>query len=192
MRNMPPVVPGERQPLLPTYWPRGRGQPTCPVRIPVTTRTHYISFEAALNLRLPGEETGDWHYSVAFFTDISNPWKVALAGEGEWPDTTPSLGSKGARNMAHLLADEIIPRDCGPVWVANHYRAIADYALMDASVPGRRTRGKYCPVHTINQYLDTRDQIEHLVEEYLRPLGKQLSTEQRALHDEWLPTVMWK
>jgi len=89
------------------------------------------------------------------------------------------------------LADWVIPPDCGPVWVANHYRAIADYVVLDTA-DGRCLRHpRYCPVYSINQWLDTEEQIEHLVEEYLKPLGEQFASEVRAIHDEWLPTVVF-
>lgn len=161
------------------------------VRIPVTTPTHYVSYEAALNLRLPGEHTGDWHGDVPFITDVDHPSTIALAGPGEWADTTPSLGSKGVRNMAHILEGEYIPRGCGPVWVANHYRAIADYVLVDTQECWCATRPRHVPVYNINQWLNTAEQIEQLVDEYLKPLRNQLSPQEKALHDAWLPTVVF-
>ena len=162
-----------------------------PVRVPVTSPTRYVSYQAALNLRLPGEHTGDWHQETSFFTTEDNPHTLILAGPGGWGDSTPSLGSKGVRDMAHILADWVIPPDCGPVWVANHYRAIADYVVLDTE-DGRCLRSpRYCPVFSINQWLDTEEQIEHLVEEYLKPLGEQFTPSARAIHDEWLPTVVF-
>ena len=44
-------------------------------------------------------------------------------------------------------------------------------------------------VHPINQRLDTKEQIELLVEEC--PLGSQLPPDERAIHEEWLPTVVF-
>lgn len=163
----------------------------CPVRVPVTSPTRYVSYQAALNLRLPGEHTGDWHKEASFFAMEGNPHTLILAGPGGWGDSTPSLGSKGVRDMAHILAGWVIPPDCGPVWVANHYRAIADYVVLD-TVDGRCLRSpRYCPVFSINQWLDTEEQIEHLVEEYLKPLGEQFTPAARAIHDESLPTVIF-
>lgn len=177
--------------LLPTFWHPGLGEYNRAARVPVTTPTRYVSFLAALNLRLPDEDTGDWHGDVPFVTSVEYPRTLTLAGSGGLVDSTPSLGSKGVRDMAHLLEGEYIPRGCGPVWVANHFRAIADYVLSD-------TEGCWCakyprqvPVYNINQWLDTPEQIEHLVEEYLKPLRNQLSTEERELHDAWLPTVVF-
>ena len=54
-----------------------------PVYIPPTTPRRYVSFNRALNLREPGEDTGDWHYLVMFFSAADEPQKIAsLAGEG--------------------------------------------------------------------------------------------------------------
>ena len=47
------------------------------------------------------------------------------------------------------------------------------------------------PVYTINKWLDTRERIKLLVEECLKPLGSQLPTDERAIHGEWLPTVVF-
>lgn len=47
------------------------------------------------------------------------------------------------------------------------------------------------PVYTINQWLDAKEQIELPVEESLKPLGSQLRPDERAIHEEWLPTVVF-
>ncbi|MDE0123640.1 MAG: hypothetical protein OXN97_03585 [Bryobacterales bacterium] len=177
--------------LLPTFWYPGLGEHHCAVRIPVTTPSRYLSYLAALNLRLPGEDTGDWHGDIPFVASVDYPRTLRPAGPGGWSDTTPSLGSKGVRDMAHLLEGKYIPPGCGPVWVANHYRAIADYVLVDTQGCWCAKYPRHVPVRNINQWLDTPEQVEHLVEEYLKPLRNQLSTEERELHDAWLPTVVF-
>ncbi len=93
--------------------------------------------------------------------------------------------------MAHVPANQVIPPNCGPVWVANHYRAIADYVLLDTTGGRCLTKPRYVPVYTINQWLDTKEQIEQLVEEYLKPLRNQLPPDEKRIHDEWLPTVVF-
>ena len=177
--------------LLPTFWHPGLGEYNRAARIPVTTPTRYLSYSAALNLRLPGEETGDWHGDLPFVTAHDNPRVVSFAGPGGWSDTTPGLGSKGVRNMAHLLEGKYVPRGCGPVWVANHYRAIADYVMVDTQACWCAKYPRHVPVRNINQWLDTPRQIERLVEEYLKPLRNQLSPEEKEIHDAWLPTVVF-
>jgi len=177
--------------LLPTFWHPRMGDHNRAVRIPVTTPTRYVSYLAALNLRLSGEDTGDWHDDVPFITAADNPRTLTLAGPGGWSDTTPSLGSKGVRDMTHLLEGEYIPDGCGPVWVANHYRAITDYVLVDTQGCWCARYPRHVPVLNINQWLNTAEQIAHLVDEYLKPLRNQLSPEEKALHDAWLPTVVF-
>ena len=59
--------------VLPTFWNPGIGKYHQAVRIPVTTPTRYLSYSVALNLRLPGEDTGDWHGDVQFVTPIDTP-----------------------------------------------------------------------------------------------------------------------
>ena len=110
-----------------------------PIEIPATTPLRYISFNRALNLREPDKETGDWHFLPMFFCDIDGPRKIVdLAGKGTIIDSTPSLGSYGARDMARELAyREKLPEN-GPVHVANHYRAKTYLALqpfLDGRMP---------------------------------------------------------
>ena len=38
-----------------------------PILISKASPISYISFKRALNLRLPGELTGDWHFEASFF-----------------------------------------------------------------------------------------------------------------------------
>ena len=62
------------------------GKELQPIQIPPTTPRRYLSFNRALNLREPGEDTGDWHFKVMFVCAADEPPKVAsLAGEGTRP-----------------------------------------------------------------------------------------------------------
>lgn len=133
----------------------------------VTTPTRCLSYVAALNLRLPGEDTGDWRGDLPFVTSIDDPRSLRPAGPGGWSDTTPSLGSKGVRDMAHILEGLYIPHGCRPAWVANHYRAIADYLLVDTQGCRCAEFPRHVPAHNINQWLFAPEHVEHLVEEYL-------------------------
>ncbi|MDE0628906.1 MAG: hypothetical protein OXH99_21130 [Bryobacterales bacterium] len=177
--------------FLPAVWHPGMGEHYRAIRIPVTTPTRYVSYSAALNLRQAGEHTGDWHGDLPFIAPADNPQTLTLAGPGGWSDTTPSLGSKGVRDMAYLLEGKYVRRGCGPVWVANHYRAIADFVMVDTQGCWCAKYPRHVPVYNINQWLDTPEQIEHLVEEYLNPLRNQLSPEEKEIHDAWLPTVVF-
>jgi hypothetical protein len=161
-----------------------------PVVIPETDPRHYISFKHALNLRYPDEDTGDWHFHSAFFYRADfhpSDCSIPLAGLGETVDTVASLGTKGIRDMANVMAQAQIPtKPNQPVYVANHYRAIADLAMLElqqARIPSCATN------EAINNWLDTPEQIEHLRQHYLEPLENQLSGEALRVFNEWILTV---
>jgi hypothetical protein len=161
-----------------------------PLAIPETNLGHYISFKHALNLRYPDEDTGDWHFQSAFFYEVDrHPSKcsIPLAGLGETVDTVISLGTRGIRDMANVMAQVQIPtKPNQPVYVANHYRAIADLAMLElqqARIPSCATN------KSINDWLDTPEQIEHLKQHYLEPLSNQLSGEALRVFKEWILTV---
>lgn len=54
-----------------------------------------------------------------------------------------------------------------------------------------RLFSSFAPAYTINQWLNTKEQIELPVEEYLKPLRSQLPPDARAIHKEGLPTVVF-
>lgn len=144
-----------------------------PVVIPPITRRRYLSFHAALNLRIPEELTGDWHFHMTLYSPADDPPVMArLAGEGMDVDTTPSFGSRGVRNMADVMVSQSLREpDDVPVWVANHYRAIANLAvqaLHSARQPYMVT------VNEVNQWLDTPGQVNELVHDRLEPLRGQI------------------
>ena len=101
-------------------WLRARGQRKFadrryPILIPKTSPTSYISFNRALNLRLPGELTGDWHFESSFFGYPEGTYSH-LAGPNGLVDTTPTLGSHGVRDMGRRIAGYGIKAYDGPVW----------------------------------------------------------------------------
>ena len=158
-----------------------------PILIPETSPTSYISFKRALNLRLPDEWTGDWHFRVSFFGYPDRSY-APLAGPNGLVDTTPTLGSRGVRDMGRLIADYGIKPYDGPVWAANHYRAIADMAM-------HQLQG-YCssevlPACQIDDWLWSEEDFDILVEDYLKPLRAQIRGRRRKAYDEWLPTVVY-
>jgi hypothetical protein len=161
-----------------------------PVAIPETSLEHYISFKHALNLRFANEDTGDWHFQSAFFyrTDShSSDRSIPLAGEGEAVNTLTSLGTKGIRDMAKVIILAQIPvKPIQSVFVANHYRAIADIAMMELQ-QGQKPR---CATNqAINGWLDTAEQIKRLKQNYLEPLANQLSGEALKVFKGWILTV---
>ncbi|NJR57083.1 MAG: hypothetical protein HC768_22685 [Acaryochloris sp. CRU_2_0] len=161
-----------------------------PVPIPNTEPERYISFYQALNLRFPDEDTGDWHFQGAFFERTKGePGQrvMPLSGKGQAIDTTPSLGQQGVREMSAILHKQGILVPPGRrVYVANHYRAIADLAMLDlqkAQQPSSATNRE------INSWLDTAEQVEHLRCDYLEHLAIQLSGEPLKIFKQWIMTV---
>ena len=165
------------------------------ILIPPTSPTSYISFRRALNLSVPGEHTGDRHFEEYFFGFVE-PTVAPLCGLGGIVDSTPSLGSIGVRDMGRIIADEGIQPYNGPVYVANHYRALADIALdslLDWPIEALRDiqPKSILSAWEVNDMLNSEDaEIEHLVEEYLKPLRGQLEGIRRDTYDWWLPTIV--
>ena len=167
-----------------------------PITVPATTPLRYVSFKHALNLRLPDEDTGGWHFDSAFFALSEDDTRaVPLAGQGPdtLADTTPQLGARGVRDMtevavAHGLFGAAEGRARGGFWVADHYRAITDLAMLhlaDGEVPSIATPRE------INAWLDTEEQIETLRRDYLAPLGAALDGQAREAFEGWFQHVIW-
>lgn len=166
-----------------------------PILIPPTSPTSYVSFRRALNLCLPDESTGGLHFQDYYFGYVE-PTVTPLAGPGGRVDSTPSLGSKGVRDMGRIIADNKIRPYNGPVYVANHYRALADIALSSLTnrpVQELREIEPQCVLSAweVNDMLNSDDdEIRHLLDEYLKPLRSQLQGLRKETYDKWLPTIV--
>lgn len=157
------------------------------IAIPETSPERYVSFQHALNLRFPDEDTGDWHFETAFFDEEGAERRTApLAGRDGLIDTMPALGDMGVREMTAVLKRQRIINSDAPVWVANHYRAIADLAMLHLAKGKSPTIAN---VRAINAWLDTEEQIATLVEYYLKPLRSQLDAASQPVFDTWIATV---
>ena len=173
-------------------WLEARAEPRVPderfpILIPETSPTSYISFKRALNLRAEGELSGDWHFDVSFFGYPERSY-APLAGLNGLVNTVPALGSRGVRDMGRLIADCGIKAYDGPVWVANHYRAIADMALNQLE---GFCSAEVLPACQIDGWLWSEEDFDILVEEYLKPLRAQIRGRRREAWDQWLPTVVY-
>ena len=161
-----------------------------PVPIPETGLERYISFKHALNLRFPDEDTGDWHFQPYFFEQANAQVlqkSVPLAGREQPVDTTPSLGHQGVRDMSSILSQERFPIPSDqPIYVANHYRAIADLAMLDLQKSRVPTIADNA---AINSWLDSQEQVDHLKRDYLERLAIQLSGEPLRIFKQWIQTV---
>ena len=134
--------------------------------------------------------TGDWHFKVMFFCVKDEPRKKAsLAGERMPVNSNHSLFDLGIRDMSKELERTGVLSGNAPVFVANHYRAIADIAISEVQAhrfPKRVTN------RCVNQGLDTPKQVETLLYHYLRRLPEQLSGRELALFNEWLLTIHYE
>lgn len=159
-----------------------------PVDIPATSRERYISFAHALNIRLPGEDTGDWHFKPMFFA--AKPGQdIELAGPGQRFDTLPALGTLGVRDVTLILRTNSVVKNDNQVFAADHYRAIADMVAESFA------SGKEPVVATprqINDWLDTPEQIATLRDKYLVPLMQLFADDTRERFLSWLSTVQYR
>lgn len=92
------------------------------------------------------------------------------------------------RDVGRQIANAGIKPYEGPVWVANHCRAIADIAvdrLQDWS-----WSAETLPAHQINDWLWSEEDFDILVRDYLKPMRGQIRGRTTEAFDEWLPTVV--
>ena len=135
-----------------------------------------------MNVRLPSEDTGDWHFRREDF-----PFKAPLAGpDSEGLNTHSALG---VRDMASALARHDIGDGSVPIYIANHYRAIADIAarMIVESLDERVLTNR-----TINAWFDTEEQVETLCRDYLIPLGSMFSGNQAGRFEAWLEGIFYE
>jgi len=75
------------------------------------------------------------------------------------------------------------------VWVANHYRAIADMAM--DRLQNWSWSAETFPAHQIDEWLWSEEDFDILVGDYLKPMRAQIRGRIREAFDEWLPTVVY-
>lgn len=98
--------------------------------------------------------------------------------------------------MGTIIADHEIQPYNGPVYVANHYRALADIALSSLmNWPLQDLREIEAPdilsAWEVNDLLhNDGDEIRHLIDEYLKPLRSQLKGLRKETYDKWLPMIV--
>jgi len=166
-----------------------------PLDIPPTSRERYISFFHALNLREPNEDTGDWHFQSLWYdkTDDPSHSPIALAGEGGCLiDTNPILGNLGVREMGAIVFAQELTKMRQDIYVANHYRAVAD--LFAAALQRPRdiqALKRKLPNREINAWFDTQDQIATLKASYLEPMIDYPGAAERGIVREWLDHINW-
>lgn len=101
---------------------------------PATSPVHYLTAWTALNIPSP-EGTGDWHFAETFEGVFGRPpGPFCIAGLNT-RDTTSLLGVEGVFDARERLERYGLALPPGPVYAADHYRALADWWL-DAVVRG--------------------------------------------------------
>lgn len=120
---------------------------------------------------------------------------MSLAGPNGIVDTTQTLGTKGMRDMAGIIAEKKIQSYSGPIFIANYHRAIANIVANDPMIASlndlKPSKPKYIwSSWTINDFLNKlQDEIELLAEDYLKPLRGQLGGLRREAFERRLSTV---
>lgn len=189
----------------PSDWGGGMARlyngPVKPRSVPTTAPDHYISGFIALNLCEEGEDTGDWHPRTTFFVPLcKNDIPLPRVGHGEAVDTTPMLGTLGVRDMRSALEECTGCAFRAPVWMANHYRAIADLVYQDQisimaltkKFENTGNHPRMAAVSEINAWLHTSEEIDHLVTHYLLPLCAAMTDDSYTLFETWLPSVVYQ
>ena len=98
------------------------------IKIPATSRLHYLGGMAALNLPSP-TGTGDWHMEQTFFRSREKRSRSFISGAGCPTDTTSILGDAGVYDCTAVLDELGIPHESAVAYAANHARATADLVL---------------------------------------------------------------
>ena len=95
--------------------------------IPETSLRHYITGITALNIPLPEEGYGDWHFIEAFYGRGQRTPKIFVAGDKEEWNTHAIFGDFGIYECAEKLKKLGVEIPVGKkVYVAGHYRAVLD------------------------------------------------------------------
>ena len=89
--------------------------------------------------------------------------------------------------MADVLVGQgILANNSHAIWVANHARAIADLAMEVIPSPYQPST---LTVNEVNQWLDSREQVDDLVRNYLIPLRQLKAGVDLVPYDDWLQTI---
>jgi hypothetical protein len=95
--------------------------------IPPTTRETYLTGQVALNIPAPEGTCGDWH-ALALFNRNTDLSRFRGGGAGMFVNTNPLFGDTGIHECSTWFLDRNHPVT-GPVYAANHYRAIIDIII---------------------------------------------------------------
>jgi hypothetical protein len=145
---------------------------------PVTTPIQYLTGLTALNIPAP-EGTGDWHFSETFEGFAGRPpGPYQVAGINS-PDTQRWLGETGIFDARSRLDPYRLELPPGPVYAADHYRAIADMVL--------------AAVFTGQQFEDSISLDDWLPEDHEKHRFRSLleAVKPSLTLDQWNRVVLW-
>jgi hypothetical protein len=133
---------------------------------PITSPTHYLTGQAALNVPSDDGDFADWHFTEVF---LSGRGKLPIAGQ-DFPDTSYLLGSYGVRECASVLRRYGLAIESQQkVYAANHVRAALDLVVAGIS------KGKVPSHITLDDTIDTK--------EGLAAFGEQISVLKQRITD---------
>lgn len=134
--------------------------------LPSTSRTHYLTGQAALNVPGDDDSLADWHFNEVF---LSGRGRFPIAGR-DFPDTSNLLGTYGIRECAQVLRRYGLAIEQNKkVYAANHVRAALDLVVAAIS------KGQVPHHVTIDDTLDT--------EEGARDFGEQIGLLKQRITD---------
>ena len=151
--------------------------------LPETSPRHYITGITALNVPLPEEGYGNWHFTEAFYGRGERAPKIFVAGDKEEWNTHAIFGDFGIYECAEKLKKLGVEVPAGQkVYVAGHYRAVLDMLY-------RCVKKEQFPHHlTIDAWFDSEEQKQVLLAK-VKQMKNHLSSKEWHRVEEWLKTV---
>lgn len=124
--------------------------------LPATSKEHYLTGQAALNVPYEDNTFADWHFDEVF---LSGHGRFPVAGR-DFPDTSNLLGQYGIRECAGVLRRYGLKLGKNEkVYAANHVRAVLDLVVSTLS------KGQV-PVHvTVSDILDSDESLRDFREQ---------------------------
>ncbi|WP_145928488.1 hypothetical protein OH491_24925 [Termitidicoccus mucosus] len=135
--------------------------------IPPTTPETYLTGQIALNIPAPEGTCGDWHAEAIFDNPNANIARHRAGGAGMFYNTNPLLRNLGIHECSQWFIQKHHPVP-GPVYAANHYRAILDMVI-NAWAKNRVP----APMSFFDYISESRHQMEFL--KILREIPKKVS-----------------
>lgn len=150
------------------------------VPIPKTSLEHYITGITALNIPLPAEGNGDWHFHEAFYGRGNRASKIFVAGEGEEWNTNPIFGNFGIYACEKILVELGLPvPNEEHIYAAGHYRAVLD--MLYSCI----RNGNY-PFHIdLDQWFETSEQKAFLLEK-AEEMTSVLNSKEKDILKKWI------